>query len=383
MPTKTKKKKSLKIKKNPTSKVDLYKSFFENLPHSAFQKDLQGKFILANSNFCKSLGNPLKKILGKTDFDFYSKALAEKYISDDKKVIKTGKVFEDIEEHQTSNGKISYVHVLKTPVFNSSGKVTGIQCIFWDVKKFSSALKESEEKEKRLQAQLIQSEKLSSIGLLGAGVAHELNSPLTGILTFLRLRRQDAKGNEKEYEKLTAMIEAGEHMAKIINDLTAFSRESEESNFSELNLNEIINSTLSFSSQQLLKQEIEIKKNYGKDIFKVWGNKIQLQQVILNLITNACHSMPEGGEFTINTYNSQNRKMVFMQFLDTGTGIKESDLNRIYDPFFTTKEQGVGTGLGLFVSKGIIEKHNGTIEAQSTLNKGSIFTISLPVRVKR
>lgn len=477
-----------------------YELLVENMPHCVFQKDLDGRFILANTNFCKSLGKPWKEIIGKTDFDFYSEELAAKYVADDKKVIESDEVFEDIEEHKLLNGTKLLVHVIKTPVYNLQGEIIGTQCIFWDVteRKYTKALKESErkyrklvesandaifitdtttgkiidvnkkaeklmempakeligihytelhpqkekeyyeklfkglitkgssiskglfvvgkngcripvevstsvteiggkeilqgiyrdqresikakEKELKLQAKLIQSEKLSSVGLLGAGVAHELNSPLTGLLTLLRLRRKDSEENSGEYKKLNAMVKAAEHMAKIINDLTAFARTS-KNEFSELDVNKVIESTLSFSSQLLTRQDVEIVKNYSENLY-IYGDKSQLQQVILNIITNSKYAMPEGGEFIINTYNSKDQSKVYIEFEDNGEGIRKEDLDDIFAPFFTTKDQGEGTGLGLFVSKGIVENHKGEIEVDSKIGKGSKFTIVLPAVCK-
>lgn len=482
--------KQIQVSKN------LYESLIDSLPQNFFQKDTEGKFTLANPNFCKSLGIPLKDVIGKTDYDFYPKELADKYRNDDKKVIQKGEVFEDIEEHKLVDGKTIYVHVLKIPVFDNSHKAVGLQCIFWDVQKFSQALSESEiryrkliesandaiisidvksgkiidankkaesltgfllkeliglhylvlhpkedkdeyikifnntvqvdasinydlfvcnqngkkipvsisasvtdlgnkkvfqgiyqdftlikdaeEKERNFQAQLIQSEKLSSIGLLGAGVAHELNSPLTGILTFLRLRRKDTEPNSKEYMKLTAMVEAAEHMGKIISDLTEFSRGS-NNEFSLLSLNDVIDSTLSFSSLSLTKQGIEIRREYENDLLKVLGDRSKLQQVIINMIANAKNAMPDGGVLIIKTYNSNDNKEVYMEFIDTGVGIEENALDLIFEPFFTTRIESGGAGLGLFVSKGIINTHKGKIQVESKLNVGTKFKIILPM----
>lgn len=113
----------------------LYQSLVDSLPQNAFQKDLDGKFILANATFCKSLRKPLHEVLGKTDYDFYTKELADKYRADDKNVIETGKLFEDIERHELPNGEKIFVHVIKTPVYDFKGDIVATQCIFWDVTK--------------------------------------------------------------------------------------------------------------------------------------------------------------------------------------------------------------------------------------------------------
>ncbi len=253
------------------------------------------------------------------------------------------------------------------------GNTTRLLCFVLDISEHKTA----EKKEKELRSRLIHSAKLSSIGLLSAGIAHELNSPLTGILSFFRLRLKEAEKDPKLYEKLTIMLEASEHMAKIINNLTAFSRETNYK-LSEINLNDIIESTLSFSSQLLVKNNINIVKKYTPDLMKIKGNKEELQQVILNLITNGRDAMSAGGEFTISTYNLKDENKVVVEFLDNGTGIKEGDLEKIFDPFFTTKSPGEGTGLGLFISKGIVKSHSGEILVESKPGKGARFILSLP-----
>jgi len=225
---------------------------------------------------------------------------------------------------------------------------------------------------------LIQSEKLSALGRLSAGLAHELNSPLDGIMTLLRLNNKKLAENSPESDRNSAMLSAAEHMARIIKDLTSFARES-NSVFTEINMNDVIESVLSFSSYQLTRNNIAIVKNYSDCLKAIRGEKGQLQQVILNMITNARHAMPEGGTLTITTGNSREDSYVFIKFIDTGWGIDADNLDKIFDPFFTTKEPGEGVGLGLSVSYGIIETHQGEITIASEPGKGTTFIVTFPV----
>jgi len=242
-----------------------------------------------------------------------------------------------------------------------------------------SELEEQISERRKTQSQLIQAEKFSAIGQLGSGVAHELNSPLDGLLTMLRIRRD--KASDDEHNKLSIMVDAAEHMAKIIRDFGSFSGKS-SGKFSKIDTKDVIESTLSFSGIHLLKHDIKITRDYDNNHLDILGDKSQLQQVVLNIFTNARDAMPHGGEFVIRTRNSENSGKVIMEFIDTGVGIKEEDLPRIFDTFFTTKEQGKGIGLGLSISYGIIKSHNGEILVESPPNgqtgKGTKFTISLP-----
>jgi signal transduction histidine kinase len=242
-----------------------------------------------------------------------------------------------------------------------------------------SELEEQISERRKTQSQLIQAEKFSAIGQLGSGLAHELNSPLDGLLTMLRIRRD--KACDDEHKKLSIMVDAAEHMAKIIRDFGSFSGKS-SGKFSKIDTKDVIESTLSFSGIHLLKHDIKITRDYDNNHLDILGDKSQLQQVVLNIFTNARDAMPHGGEFVIRTRNSENGGKVIMEFIDTGVGIKEEDLPRIFDTFFTTKEQGKGIGLGLSISYGIIKSHNGEILVESPPNgqtgKGTKFTISLP-----
>lgn len=252
-----------------------------------------------------------------------------------------------------------------------------------EIKKLNAELKDRvEERTKELvasQSQLVQAEKLSGIGLLSSGIAHELNSPLAGLLTLLRLNKKKSDKNSNEYHNAKAMVEACEHMASIVKDLGNFARESKDE-FSEINLNDMIKTTLSFAQQQLTKKKkpINISKEFAENLSKIWGNRNQLQQIVLNMITNARDAMPEGGEFIIRTRNSEDGNSAMMEFIDTGIGISEEYKGKVFDPFFTTKEQGKGVGLGLSVVHGIVKRHKGKIFVESQPGKGTKFIIIFP-----
>jgi two-component system NtrC family sensor kinase len=239
-------------------------------------------------------------------------------------------------------------------------------------------LKKAYDKLKNTQAQLVQAEKLSGIGRLASGVAHELNSPLTGLLALLRSYIRDRKKGSKEYKEAEAMLKASEHMADIVSDLTSFAREPKGGEISDLDLREVIESTLSFSRPQLVRRNIRVTELYEDGMLRVRGIGNQLRQVVLNIINNAKAAMPEGGELKISTRLSEDGSRAVMEFSDTGTGIRDDDLEKIFDPFFTTKGPGEGTGLGLSVSHGIVKAHGGDISAESEPGEGAKFTVSLP-----
>ncbi|OGP64658.1 MAG: hypothetical protein A3K22_00005 [Deltaproteobacteria bacterium RBG_16_42_7] len=230
------------------------------------------------------------------------------------------------------------------------------------------------------QTMLIQSEKLSALGQMGAGVAHELNSPLAGVLSLIRTYTKGKNPDSEEYQDFKDMEEACEHMAKIIRDLSTFTRKS-TGEFTDINITEIIESTLSFSGRQIERQGIKIDKNYDNNLPLIKGDESQLRQVVLNIVTNARDAISGDGTLKITTRKSHTDKGQFieMEFSDTGVGINKEDIGKIFNPFFTTKRPGKGVGLGLSVTHTIVENHNGEILVDSEPGKGSTFTIRLPV----
>jgi len=247
--------------------------------------------------------------------------------------------------------------------------------------------KRVEERTKELrekQHQLVQAGKLAAIGQLGAGVAHELNNPIAGILGYTQfmldiVSKENLKIDEVyTFKKYLQHIENGSRRCKeIVQNLLQFARKSPEEVVS-VNVNNVVEDTLSLIERQLLVNKIEVIKNLAPDIKQVEGNHIQLQQVFTNIIINAQQAMPEGGQLFISTRNENGN--VAIEFKDTGCGIPEKYKDRIFEPFFTTKMDWKGTGLGLSICYDIIKNHNGNIEVDSQLGKGAVFTIILPVK---
>lgn len=230
---------------------------------------------------------------------------------------------------------------------------------------------------KKSQNLLIQSEKLSAMGKMAGGLAHELNSPLAGLVPMLELHRNRAPEGSREREETELMLKTALHMAKIVKDFGIFSRQS-ESKFRTLSVNEVIEDTLSFSAIRLKHKGIKVKKELSSRLPLIHGDKTELQQVVLNMITNALDAMNEGGSYLITTDASEDNSRVKVVFTDDGAGIAQKNLNKIFDPFFTTKKEGEGTGLGLSVSYGIIKNHSGEITVKSKPGKGTSFSVHLP-----
>ncbi len=242
--------------------------------------------------------------------------------------------------------------------------------------------KKVEERTKELrdmQAHLIQSEKLASLGKLAAGIAHEINNPLGGILIYSHLVLEDLPKNSPHYENMKKIVKETTRCKNIVKGLLEFARP-KEPEVSLTDINQLVDSSLSIMERQALFQNIKIKKEYSSELPKIIVDSSQLQQVFTNIILNAAEAMDGSGTLTLVTSVDKDKKYIDVKFIDTGHGIKPEDMERVFEPFFTTKEVGKGTGLGLAISYSIIQKHGGKIEVESEVGKGSTFTVRLPLK---
>ncbi len=228
----------------------------------------------------------------------------------------------------------------------------------------------------RMQEQLRRSEKLASLGTLSAGVAHEINNPLTGILLYASILGSDTRLDPALLPDLDKIRSETQRCAGIVKDLLEFSRESLPAK-EQVAITAILDEVAAFFHHHPDFNSILITKRYGQELPLVSVDPNQLRQVCMNLVINAGHAMPHGGSLEITTAQSADRQSISISFKDTGTGIPEEHLTRIFDPFFTTKAEG--TGLGLSISYGIISNNGGNICVQSEVGKGTTFVISLPV----
>ena len=231
----------------------------------------------------------------------------------------------------------------------------------------------------RLQQQLVTSEKLASIGLLSAGVAHEINTPLTGISSYVQILQK--KLADTHYTEILGKIEVQtERVARIIKNLLNFARNPSDLSFHRVNLKDNLEEIVSLIDYKLKAMNIQMEMNLPS-VKPVWAQGERLQQVFINIILNAIDAMPNGGRLRIDL--SQTASQAVIRITDTGHGIKKQHIPHIFDPFFTTKGVGKGTGLGLSISYAIIKEHEGHIGVESDAGKGTTFTITLPADLDR
>ncbi len=228
----------------------------------------------------------------------------------------------------------------------------------------------------QLESQLLQAEKLSSVGLLAAGVAHEVNTPLAVISNYAQMLGKQFPAGDQRSTLVEKIVKQTFRASEIITGLLNFSRTA-GADFGQVDLNRILSDTLGLVQPQMRSSKIEVAAALDDTLPAILGDPGKLQQVFLNLLFNARDAMPQGGRLTVATghYNSRAR----VEIRDTGVGIEAENVHKIYDPFFTTKTTGRGTGLGLAVSYGIIQEHHGSIEVNTRPGEGTCFLLEFPL----
>ncbi len=261
-------------------------------------------------------------------------------------------------------GRLLTLNVSITPLVSKSGERIGRLLLFDDVTQ-----------RERMEEQMTQTEKLTSLGLLAAGVAHEVNTPLAVISNYIQMLAKQMPEGDPRQGIIEKIVKQTFRASEIVNNLLNFSRTS-ATELADIDVNRVVEETLSLVAHPLKTSQIQVVKQLGATLPAVRGSANKLQQVFLNLFLNARDAMPSGGMLEVRT--AAHNGSVEVEVVDTGAGIPREHIHRIFDPFFTTKASGRGTGLGLSVSYGIIKEHAGKIDVRSTPGKGTSFHVEFP-----
>lgn len=254
------------------------------------------------------------------------------------------------------------------PVENGHGRIQGV-----------SILIENITEREKLHHQLAEYEKLSALSQLALGAAHEINNPLLGISSYLEILREEAS-EEKDKQEIEVVLENVYRISETIRGLLNFARPTPPQ-FTKVNINQLIEETLSFLSHQPIFRNVRIAKSLAPSLPQITADPNQIRQVLTNMFINAAQAMPGGGDLSVETSKVKFKELIQVDIHDTGMGIRPEDMKKIFDPFFTTKKSG-GTGLGLSISLSYIKNHDGDISVRSEVNKGTTFSIFLPIRQK-
>jgi PAS domain S-box-containing protein len=341
----------------------------------------QGEISLINKKGCDVLGYQEKEIIGK---NWYDLCVPENVREERKEMFEKVMAGEqqEAEDYEniilTKSGEERIIAWHNTTLIDEKGQIFGTLSSGEDVTK-----------RKQAEEELIQSEKLVSLGQLAASVVHEVNNPLAGIMIYVKLFQKKFRENkiqdESTEQQLQKMEKELDRTTRIIRNLLTFARQSEPS-MRPIDINKAIDAALLLVGNQINLENIGLEKNLDADLPQVFADFDKIQQVLINIILNAIQAMPEGGRLTIKTSLARDifvegiqKDTVRIDITDTGIGIPKENLKKLFTPFFTTKAKGKGVGLGLSVVHGIIGKHKGKIEVESELNTGTTFSIYLEV----
>jgi PAS domain S-box-containing protein len=354
------------------AELEMLKEFNESIVESInvglLAVDLDGHVTHCNSALEEMLGLSRDEAIGRRVEDLF----AEEFTETLRQVLGPGKwqltELRHIYKLHTATrvGRSLVVNIALAPLRTDANDRTGALVVLEDV---TARI--------RLEEQLQQREKLSSIGLLAAGVAHEVNTPLTGVSSYTQMLLGMLPETDPKHALLQKVRRQADRASNIVNNLLNFSRTGSATEFVEVDVHRVLDDTLQLLETQLHRNQIEIERCYDPELPMALGNAGKLQQVFTNLILNARDAIPEGGRITLFTA-ATDRETIVIEVADTGIGIAPENVAKIYDPFYTTKGVGRGTGLGLAVSYGIVQEHSGHISVESTPGRGTTFRITLP-----
>jgi PAS domain S-box-containing protein len=347
-----------------------YRTILENIEDGYYEVDLAGNFTFFNDSMCRILGYPKEELMGMNDRQYTDKEKAKRLFQFFNKVYKTGEPGRECDwEIIKKDGTKRYVESSVSLQKDSSGKPIGFRGITRDITE-----------KKRMEEQLLQSEKLRAVGEMASGVAHDFNNALAAILGNTQLLLYTAK-DESLRESLKVIEKVTRDSAQTVKRLQDFTRRGVHQELFQIDVNSIIKDSIEITKPKWKDEvqgrgiHIEMVSNF-EEIPAATGSSSELREVITNMIFNAIEAMPEGGKIEIRTF--QRKSNVFIQISDSGIGMTEEVKKKVFEPFFTTKPFS-NTGLGLSMSYGIINRFGGEMEVESKVGHGTTFTIILPV----
>lgn len=329
-------------------------------------KDLGGRYLFINRVAAALFGRRPEEFVGKTDRMLFDPVLAERFEKRDKAFFQAGRTVSR-EESLVLGGRKIYLHTVRFPLLDHKGQVMGVGVISRDVTE-----------QKRLQRSLIQSEKLAAVGKLAAGIAHEINNPLSGIITFVEDLLIDVDPADPVRRDYEVIYREALRCRQIVRDLLDYTRLQHPVR-QGIDLNTVIRRAHGLVSKQAAFRNVDFDFRLSAGPVEVHADPGQMQQVILNLVMNAAEAMDGKGTITIASGLSGTGRRVFFEVADTGCGIPKDQIEKIFEPFYSTKGAR-GNGLGLSVVQSIVDQHGGRIHVRSAVGQGTSFRIELPAR---
>ncbi len=354
----------------------LLKTILDATPEFVYLQDRDAVYLAANKAFCRFLGKDEQDIVGKSDFDLFSEERARKNIEETEQVIMSGQPLEKQERIESALG-IKWCHVVRMPVRKPDGNISGILWSGRDI----TALKE-------MEARLVHSRKMESVGQLAAGIAHEINTPLGVILGYAQVLLEEIPEDDAKHKDLEIINRQCKICRKIVADLLKFSRQTDSISYAFFDINKVIAEVISVVEHTYKLDRVTIQSDVDDLLPCFLGDRDKFKQVFVNLLNNAHDAIGTDGCIYIASRFDPAANKLIISVTDNGAGISKENQARIFDPFFTTKPVDKGTGLGLSVTYAIIQEHGGRITSESPpetapgcggeRNKGAAFIIHLP-----
>ncbi|MDJ0621505.1 MAG: PAS domain S-box protein [Desulfocapsaceae bacterium] len=336
--------------------------------------DRRGNIILMNRAAEELFGYTIAEADEVNIEDFYPEGVAREVMRKlrDPSLGERGKLPITKVNIRTRDGEEIPVEMTAAIIYDE-GKESATAAIFNDLREKLAV----EQKLKEAQAQVVQSEKMASLGRLAAGVAHEINNPLTSILMYGNIMQEKLEAGSPNKKNLDYILEDAERCKEIVKNLLAYSRQTNPKRDIFL-INALVNESLGLIRDQKLFVHVEVIKDLADNLIYIDADKNQLNQVVINLIINAIDAMEGNGTLILKTYGEPRTGKAYLEVSDTGCGIPEENLNKVFDPFFTTKAPGKGTGLGLSMAYGVLEENRGHIKVKETGPQGTTIIMELP-----
>jgi PAS domain S-box-containing protein len=353
----------------------IVQAVFEGTSDTIFVKDLQGRYVMINSAGARIMGKSPEDVIGKDDSAFFAAESVAQIMQHDCQVLTSGET-QIYEETGTVSGATRIFLATKTPHRDHHGNIIGIIGIASDI----TERKQAQEQFQRQRDALYQSEKLATMGQLLAGVAHELNNPLSIVMGQAALLRQSVQ-HKHQMQRAEKIVQAAERCARIVNNFLALARQRPPERH-PVQVNQVVREAVELLAYPLRVDNVEVVWALAEEVPVLWADTHQLHQLVVNLVVNAHQAMREVAgprRLTVATGVSAGGGQVWMEVRDTGPGVAEELEGRIFEPFFTTKSLGVGTGLGLSLCQGIVEGHRGKIGVERGQGRGAVFRVELPV----
>lgn len=342
--------------------------------------DVNGKIVWVNKSFTETTGYSAEEVAGENPRILKSGELDDSFYKEMWETILSGRVWRNTVVNRRKDGSLNREDMTITPISDGAGKISHFVAIKQDITKLEQALSDVQAKNEELATmtqQLWQASRLATMGELAASVAHELNNPLATISLRLETLAAQLENDEQKRRTVEIVADEADRMGKLVGNLLQFSRRTHRQ-ISTVDGREELDNSVELIEYHLRSNNVKIIREYDPNLPTIQADRQQLRQVFLNLMTNASDAMTAGGSITLRATTSADGKKVHLEFNDTGAGITQESLKKIWDPFFTTKPEGKGTGLGLAICKRVIEEHQGSITIESEAGQGTRVTLELP-----